>query len=149
MLLRAVARNVLEEGEHAIVVRLRDGVCLVIVAAGAVDRRAEERLRRGRDDVVKLVEARLLLVRRLIVPEAETVVARRDDRVRGQRLELVTGDLLLNEPVVGLVRVEGADHVVAVAPSLRLRAIALVAVRLGVADEVEPVPPPFFAVPGR
>ena len=51
--------------------------------------------------------------------------------------------------VVGLVVVEAADDVVAIAPGERLGAVALVAVGLGVADQVEPVPAPLLAVVRR
>ena len=56
--LRAVlVGHVVEEGQQAVVVALGDRVDLVVVAAGAVDRQAEEDLAGGRDDVVEAVVA--------------------------------------------------------------------------------------------
>ena len=60
--------------------------------------------------------------------------------------EQVAGDVLGEEPVVGQVGVEGADDVVAVAPGVGDLVVELVAVRLGVADQIEPVPAPALAV---
>ena len=74
-------RDVLEEGEQAVVVLLRDGVDLVVVAASAVDRQAEERLAGGGDEVIEPVVPRLQAVGRLVVPESEPVVARGDQVV--------------------------------------------------------------------
>ena len=54
--------------------------------------------------------------------------------------------LLLEEAVVRLVVVEALDDVVAVSPGVRLGGVELVAVGLGVADQVQPVPAPALAV---
>ena len=89
--------DVLEERDHAVVVRLRDRIDLVVVAAGAVHRHAEEDLRRRRDDVVEFVVAGLQRVGRLVVPQAEAVVAGGDDAVGVVAVELVAGELLLDE----------------------------------------------------
>ena len=66
-------------------------------------------------------------------------------------VQLVAGQLLLDEAVVRLVLVEGVDDVIAVAPGERLFAVALVAVGLGVADHVQPEARPALAVlrPGQ
>ena len=56
------------------------------------------------------------------------------------------GELLKNEAVERLVVVESADDVIAVAPDVRLGSVALVAIGLGIANEVEPVPRPPLAV---
>ncbi len=53
-----VRANVSEERDQFVVVGLRDRVDLVVVAPGAVERGAEERLPRGGDDVVVAVEER-------------------------------------------------------------------------------------------
>ena len=74
-------RDVLEKGEQAVVVLLRDRVDLVVVAAGAVDRQAEERLAGGGDEVIEPVVPRLHAVGRLVVPEPEPVEAGGDQVV--------------------------------------------------------------------
>ena len=54
--------------------------------------------------------------------------------------------LLLHELREGRVLVEGADNVVAVGPGIEAKVIGLVAVALGKANDVEPVPAPALAV---
>ena len=53
------------------------------------------------------------------------------------------------ELVIRLVPVERVDHVIAVTPDVRLGPVALEAVGLGVAHQVEPVAGPALAVAGR
>ena len=50
--------------------------------------------------------------------------------------------------VVRFVFVEGSNHVVAIAPSIGLGAIAFIAIRFGITNEIEPMSGPFFAVLG-
>ena len=66
-------------------------------------------------------------------------------------LELVGGDLLDEELVVRQVLVERADDAVAVGVGVRVAPLFLedVALGVGVAGDVEPVPPPPLAVAGR
>ena len=75
--------------------------------------------------------------------------AERLDAVGRAGEEHVAGDLLLHEPGVGLVVVERADDVVAVGPGVRPRLVLVVAVRVAVVDDVEPVPRPALAVVRR
>jgi hypothetical protein len=63
----------------------------------------------------------------------------------GARGELVAGDVFADERVERQVGVEGADEIVAVAPREGNFRVALAAVRLGVADEIHPVPRPMLA----
>lgn len=61
----------------------------------------------------------------------------------------VAGDVFGYESVVRQVCVERADDVIAIAMRLGDLEVEFVALRLGEADEVEPVPAPAFAVSGR
>ena len=70
------------------------------------------------------------------------------DLVAGGVRKQVAGELLDRESVKGLVRVEGLDHPVAVGPHRALR-VALEAVGVGVAGEVQPLGGHVFAVMGR
>src|SRR5262249_57391342 len=63
--------DVVEEGEQPVVVALRDRVLLVVVAAGAADRHAQERLRGRRDDAVEHVVTGQQPVGRLVVRSEE------------------------------------------------------------------------------
>src|SRR5262249_44399465 len=62
---------------------------------------------------------------------------------------LVAGDLLLHETIVGLVLIEAADDVVAIAPGVGPRLVSFKALAFGEAGEIEPVAPPSLAVARR
>ena len=145
----AVVVHVLEEREQAVVVLLRDGVDFVVMAARAIHGEAEECLAGRRYDVVEAVVAGQLAVGGFVVPDAEAVEAGGNQGVGVGRGKFVTGELLAEEAVVGLVAVEGADDVVAEAPGVGLVAVALVAVALGETHEVEPVAAPLLAIARR
>ena len=67
----------------------------------------------------------------------------------GPAVHLVTGDLLDQENVEGLVLVEGANHIVSVSPRVGTMHVVLEAGRVGVARDVEPVAAVAFAVVRR
>ena len=114
-----VGMHVAEEREHPVVVGLWNRVELVIVATRAAHRQPEEDLAGRADDVVEAVEDSLLAVGGFIVPQAQSVVPRRGDRIGVGIFEFVAGELFEHEAVVGLVRVERVDDVLAVAPTPR------------------------------
>ena len=118
----------------------------MVVAACAVDRQAEKHLSRGRHDVVEPVVAKLLAIGRLVVPDAEPVVARRDERVIRWIGQFVAGQLLDHELVVGLVVIQRPDHIIAIPPGVRLVAVAFEGVRVGITNEIEPVTGPLLTV---
>ncbi len=62
------------------------------------------------------------------------------------RPDLIGGDLLLNEFVVGLVLVESADHVIAISPGVLIIQVAFESGGIGVPDHIQPVPAPAFAI---
>ena len=97
----------------------------MIVASGATDGQPEHHLARRRDDVVQLVELGLFGIGRLIIPDAETVVSGGNDRIVRHLVQLVAGQLLAHELVVGLVVVQRADDVIAVLPGIWFHAVAL------------------------
>ena len=68
---------------------------------------------------------------------------------RGSRRQEIPGDLLAEELVVGQVAVEGPDHVIAVAPRVRDRVVAVLARGIGIADHVEPLAAPLLSIGGR
>src|SRR5262249_796486 len=77
------------------------------------------------------------------------VEAGRDQGFVSDMIGLVTGELLDDEAIIGLVLVERADHVVPVAPGLGVIVVMDVAPTVGVARDVQPVPPPTLAVVRR
>ena len=149
LVVAAVRFDAVKERQQRVIVALQKRIDLVIVAASAIRRQAEKRLRRRRQDVVQPVEERQLAIGRLIVPQAEPVISGRDDPVGSDLIEFIAGQLLTNELVVRLVVVERADDVVAITPDERLGIVPLEAVRLGVANQVEPMSSPMLAVVPR
>src|SRR5262249_17208765 len=97
----------------------------------------------------KPIEMRRRWQNRLVVPQTEEILASGDNRFGVVAVDLVAGKLLAEKAVVGLVVVEALDDVVAVTPDERLGTIALVTIGLGIADQVEPVASPLFAVMRR
>src|SRR6185312_13778772 len=104
---------------EAVVIALRNRIELVIVAARALDREAEQAAAGRRDQIVEVLVAAfrvVLLAERDARSRAQE--AGRDERLVAPGLELVAGELFLEELVVRLVLVERANHVVAIAPSV-------------------------------
>ena len=141
-----VWRHSREKRGELVVLANANRITLVIVAARAIHRDAEERARRRIDDAVHVVGQRLLQVRHLVVPKPQSVEARRDERVEIAIGKFVASDLRADKPRVRHVRVECAHHEIAVLPRGFLVAVALETVGVGVADEVEPVTSPLLAV---
>ena len=144
-------------GEHrlqAVVIFLRDGIELVIVALRALHGHAVKRLHRARHHVIAVQMPRdhavHLRLRHLGVSD-EIPRPRRDEPERLEaiarpRKQHIARQLLLHETRVGLVLVEAADDVIAIGPGIRARLILVVAVRLAVVNDVQPVPRPALAV---
>ena len=118
----------------------------MVVAAGTAERQAKVHLRDGADDVVPLVLQILRGLSRLVVPRTQAVEAGRDDGFCAGIVQFVSGQLLQDEAIVRLVLVQRIDDPVAVTPSLGLGSVPLIAVGVGVADQVQPVPRPSLAV---
>ena len=146
--------DTVEHRLHPIVIADGNGIELVIVASGAVDRESEEGLAHHADEVVHLLftgDGPLggvgLRVARLI-PGPGHQHARRDDAVGGDRFEHVAGHLLPHEPVIRKIGIEAADHIVAIRPGVVAGAIVLEPLTLGVAHHIEPMTRPPFSVVG-
>ena len=118
----------------------------MIMATRAANRQAHESFRRGLEHVVERFELGGARVVRFVIPDAESIKTGGDQAVIVHVRQLVAGDLLHHEPVVRLVLVERADDVVAVFPDKRFFIVALVAVGLGEAHDVEPMAAPALAV---
>ena len=98
------------------------------------------------DHVIQPIVFGRPLIVGLIIPHPQAVEAGGDDRVPACIIELIPGELLQHEAVVGLVVVEAPDHVVPVAPGIGLLSIPLIAVGLRKAHHVQPVPSPALTV---
>ena len=133
-----------------VVVPLPDRVELVIVAARAVDRQPQRALANRAENLVQIIEAALGVV---LFPEQHPGTGPQktggNQAVLGPAIHLVAGDLFGQEDVIGLVGVERADHVVAIAPGVGPMHVVLEARRIRIPRHVEPVPPVPFAVVRR
>ena len=134
---------------------LRDGVELVRVTAGAVDGQSEEGLPHDADQVLHLLFTRDGLLRDVglrvpsFIPRTAHEQAGTDDAVARHRFQHIAGDLLLHEPVVGLVVVEALDDVVAIVPRVVAQPVVLEALALGISRHIQPMPPPSLPVARR
>ena len=138
--------DIVEERIHLEELALRNGIELVIVAAGASQGESEERRPCRADAIDDRVDAVLLEIdSALLIDHRVAMEAGRDQLVVGRVRQEVAGDLLDHEAIERHVVVQGIDHPVAVAPD---RAIPVdgVAVRVGVAGDVKPMPAPALAV---
>src|SRR5262249_51118922 len=135
----------LKDGQHAVVVLLRERLELVVVAAGAAEREAEERGRRCSQHVIELVVAIDLRIGRLIIPSTQAKEGRGDLRLGVATVHFVAGKLFGNEAIKRLILIEGVNDIIAVAPGAWLGPVALVTVRFGIAGYIEPVQGPALA----
>ena len=131
--------RVAEEGRQRIEILLRERVELVVVALGAVGRQAEVDPAHRLDAVGGVVGEVLLDDRAALVGRHVAALQARGDQLGfGRVRQEVAGELFDREGVEGLVAIEGLDHPVTVGPHRALR-VALEAVGVGVAGEVEPL----------
>ena len=152
-----------EERRQPVVFALADRIGLVVVAAGALQGQAEER----RSDRIDGLGAPLGAVQVAVVgvfdgegsqreqagadPAADVSALlfrqlERSFQVHVGRPQLVGGDLLAHERVIGLVTIERLDHVVPVAPCGGVEVVCLEPGRVRVAHQVEPVTAPALPV---
>ena len=94
----------------------------MVVAPGAADAQPEEHLAGDVGDVVEDVGPLPAHVALVVFVGAKPEVAGGDPQLGVVGIELVAGKLLGQEAVVGLVGVERADDVVAIAPGLGRKA---------------------------
>ena len=141
--------GVVHERHELKIFAVRERVELVRVALRAAEREAEPRRTRRRDAVRHRVEAELVRIdAALLVEHRVAVEAGRDFLIERRAREHVSRDLLDRELIERLVGVQRIDDPVAIRPD-RPRAIFLVAVRVRIAREVEPLARPAFAVARR
>ena len=140
--------DVVEKREQRVKILLRKGVELVIVAAAALEREAEEGGAERRHPVVDVVDAILLLdgaaFTLLLV---ESVEGRGQHLLVGGVRQEVAGHLPERELVPRQVVVERPDHPVAPRPHVGPRPIDLETVAIGIAGQIHPVARHPLAIP--
>ncbi len=137
-----------EDRFDRVIIRLRDGIELVVVAARAANGQPEECAARGAHDVVQFVGA---LIRRQHRVRTFHLVPRAADEKPSRFIhaERIPGELFHDESVVGLVLVERANDVIAIRPGIRARLVHFEPVDFGEPHHIEPMPRPAFAVARR
>ena len=120
-----------KDSRQGVVIGCRYRVVLVVVAAGARDRQSQHSLAHGIDLLVHQVHLELAGIAFVESLGSHGQKARGDEMLLpiGIRLDVqhIPGDLFPNEFVVGLVRVEGIEYVVAVAPGMRVGDVDILA----------------------
>ena len=135
---------------HAVEIALRNGVELVIVAARAAYRQAEEHLRGSVDVVGELLHhVHVFHLKKHVAIGSHAIVAGPHARLRLVRIQLVCRDLLFGEAVVRLVVIERLDHIIAEAPGLQIVRILLEAGGVAIAHQIQPMPSPLLAIARR
>ena len=130
----AVRRNVAEERQEGVVILLRDRIDFVIVTTRATDSHAKESFTGGPQDVVEIIVACQRTIGRFVIPNSQPIKAGGGYGIASLVRQLIAGQLFLDEPVIRLVLVKGANGIVAIFPDEILSAIALVSVGLGKTD---------------
>ena len=113
-----VRGDIAEERLQTVVVSLQDGVELVIVAFRASVGQAHEDRSYRVGDVQQHLLPTLHQDRCVGLVGIVAVETGRDPGLRTSRPELVARELFLHKPVVGLVGIQGIDHVVAISPGV-------------------------------
>ena len=126
----------------------------MVVAAGAGNRQAQKGFGEGVDLFVQNVvdHPQLVLLSHRFGSQGQKTGGH--DRpaaglMGSRRREQIARYLLDDEPVVGHVGVERVDHVIPVAPGFRKVQILIQPGRVGIASDVQPMPPPSLTVSGR
>ena len=148
-----------EDGLQAVIVLLRDRVELVVVAAGAVDRQAQ----RTSTCVVITMSSRSFerAISLSTVPSRSSTWPTKSHGPAAMKPVAIvacgsSGNSTspascssIRNGEYGLSALKRIDHVIAIRPGIRARLVLVVAVRLAVVHDVEPVPAPAFAVARR
>ena len=137
---------------HTVVLFLRDGIELVVVTSGTVNRQSEEGLADDADNLFEFVLPHDLFHRVTLLRVSNLVIGTCDQKSSsnyGRRvswLEDVAGELPGGEAVVRSVCVQRCDDPVAVSPRIGPKLVAFETLAFSVTDDVEPVPSPAFAI---
>ena len=151
----------LEDGGEGIVIALADGIVFVIVALGALERKAEHAAGENLQLIINHLQAIFHAINRI----GACAIGRHTQETGGDKLlnhigvhrlgigvidQLIAGDLLEQKLVVRLVGIEGVDDVVAIFPGVLADHVRIAfALGIGIARHVQPMPAPTHAVSRR
>ena len=137
--------GVIEKGEQPEVFFMADGVELMRVALGALERESNGRFSEGVDAVENAFEAELLDDDgAFFVDHAVAHESAGDELVLGAVGDEIAGELFDQKLVIGHVGVERIDDPVAIDP-LFARLVLFETIGVSVARDIEPLAGPFFA----
>ena len=114
----------------------------MIVATGTAHAQTQKHLARDVRDVVENIGPLPAHVALVVFVGAQPEIAGRDPQLGIVGIQLISGKLLAQEAVVGLVGIEATDDIVAISPGVGANGILAISVGFGIANEVEPVSPP-------
>ena len=138
-----------EHRKQLVVLALRDGVVLVVMALGAAHGKSQKHRARRRHPVTHRFHTELFRVGpALFVDERIAVEPGGDLLFEARIFEQVTRELFEDELIVRQVAIDGVDHPVAVLPDVAGR-VDREPVRIGVPGRIEPMPSPALAIVGR
>ena len=137
---------IVEKSKQAVVVAVGNGVELVVMTLGAADAQAEQGRTGGGDSVEDRFDAELFRIdTAFLVDLGVAVEAGGCALSHGGLGQEVSGELLDEELIEGLIGVESSDDAIAVGPD-GSRGIDAVSVRVGISGDVEPPAAPAFSV---
>ena len=143
-----------EDRFESVVIFGRDGIELVVVTTGAVDRDPQKGLTDGADKIFQFFLPHPGLHDRAGLAVADLVPGTGDeepggnDTVPTHGFQHIPRNLLSREQIIGLVGIETPDHIVPVTPGIRPELVPLKPLAFTVADDIEPMPRPAFTVAG-
>ena len=140
---------VVEEGVEAVVLLVGDRIVLVGVTLGAVQGEAQPGGSHGRDPVFHGLGTVFLGITAAFVVDLGVAVEPGGDALgEGRSRQQIARQLVDGELVEGLIAVEGLDHPLAIGPDGPGQ-IHLIAIRIGIAGQVEPAAGHVFSVVRR
>ena len=132
---------------HAVKILGGNRIKLVIVTLGAAQFVGEKSDADRVDHVIEILLPRHRRhTHRRVFPRAHAQEARGNHMIRIIRLQFIAGNLLAHKLVVRLVCIEGAHHIIAIAPRVRSRVVVGKARRIRVAHHIQPMPRHLLAV---
>ncbi|MAT46754.1 MAG: hypothetical protein CMO35_04900 [Verrucomicrobiaceae bacterium] len=115
----------------------------------ASDRHSQHSFRGNAQVIIEVIEEMQKTIRRLVIPLHETVVTGCNHRLGRRFLNLVPGQLLQEELVIGKIHVQRLNDIIPIAPDVRLVGVTLKSIGLSVANDIEPVPRPLLSIVRR
>ena len=140
----------IEERIELVVLAVRDGIVFVRVALSAPHRQTEPDRSRRVGSIDELLVAVLLFVGSpLFVRQRIAMKTGRDPLVERRVGQQVSRQLLDRELIEWQIAIERIDHPIPPTPRVGTRQVFLIAIAVGIACEIEPMPSPPLAKMGR